>query len=77
MESWKYCKKCGKAITFKHGDAMPKEEAFREVNRLMIEHQRHLCFECKHNFATCKGQPVFGECFGIDNVVDCDRYQKK
>ena len=34
----------------------------------------HLCNLCDDDFARCKGNVVFGEAIGDDNVIECDEF---
>ena len=34
----------------------------------------HLCPTCKYEFATCNGNPKFGDGYGNDNVYQCDKF---
>lgn len=47
---------------------------------------QHLCDTCKHTFATCDGEPLFGIDFydgdvaytaRADEVVKCDRHEER
>ena len=40
----------------------------------MTDTKRHLCPTCLYEFATCKGNPKFGDGYGNDNVYECDKY---
>lgn len=75
---WQYCPKCGTCVKIETGEK--KAEYTRELRErldiLMEEHQLHLCNSCTEHFAECKGTPVFGNCVGNDNVVECDGYSE-
>ena len=43
---------------------------------LMKQEEINLCDSCFHDFATCGGEVEFGEGFGDDNVIACDKFSK-
>ena len=71
---WTYCDLCGKAVHYKPETFETKDSMSRELDIRVDEHQLHLCKICDKKFATCDGNPIFGECVGKDNVVECDSY---
>ena len=48
--------------------------SWNETN--IINLQKHLCISCYREFATCKGNPKFGNGKGNDNVIECKEYLK-
>lgn len=71
---WRYCLKCKVAVVYFPEAFETKESASRELDIRMYEHQEHSCRTCKKEFATCKGNPEFGDCVGKDNVINCDKF---
>ena len=63
------CSKCGKTFAFSYG------QTIEDLNKIILEHQTHLCSVCPKEFPTCKAKNItFGECVGRDNVIACDIY---
>ena len=87
MKKWRYCEKCHKPVVVEVYRqplvaliGCPDEidvDVDKELDDRMYEHQLHLCPSCKFEFATCRGDPVFGQCVGKDNVVECAIYLPK
>ena len=42
----------------------------------MVDTERDLCPTCRFHFATCDGNPKFGDGVGNDNVYECDGYEE-
>lgn len=74
----RFCKKCGEAITI--SSDLEQKLAPSIIDRLdtrIFEHQVNLCKSCKYCLGNCDGKPVFGNCLGNDNVIDCDAYSRR
>jgi len=75
MVSFRFCKKCGKVLTLNH---YPSAKFVSDkLDALEAKHSLNLCDSCIFEFATCKGNPKFGNCLGKDNVIECNKYFKK
>jgi len=74
---WRYCDLCKTAVKYEPEIFETKESASKELDIRMLEHKEHLCRSCTQHFATCKGEREFGNCVGNDNVICCDKYQRK
>ena len=75
---WQHCDKCHKAITYRPDpkDLETREQSSKELVIRIAEHQIHLCTTCDKHFAECHSNPVFGNCVGNDNVIECDSYKE-
>ena len=72
-----WCPKCGRPIVFTHLSSMRNETINKELLKAVEKHQLHKCIDCKFDFASCYGNPEFGDCIGKDNVVRCRSFRRK
>lgn len=49
--------------------------SYSDAIRNMAKSTVHLCRNCIHEFAECRGDPQFGDGKGNDNVYNCDIFK--
>ena len=73
---WKYCDLCSKPVKYVADPLEMRDNISKELAIRMEEHQLNLCRSCNKDFASCNGNPEFGACVGLDNVINCSAYDE-
>ena len=68
-EEWKDITEIGSSEVF--------EDGRRRYFCVKCRTEVNLCESCIHDFAVCKGKPVFGRGIGNDNVCGCGEYEEE